>query len=158
MTALVPVLVASLFSFATGFFVVLSYVEKPVWPLLFGTDGEDVPTEDARLVHAELKRIIDLAPPTMITVVASGTLLVFVQAWQYDLRWTAVAVAAWLVFSMGYVVSQLRARIDAVKSVSSDGDASAVQRGVGRLAALHHLGLASTGGVVVLQLLFVVTL
>jgi hypothetical protein len=155
MTALVSVLVASLFSFATGFFVALSYVEEPVWPLMFGAESEAVPDEDARLVHAELNRIIDLAPPTMATVVGSGSLLVFVQAWQHGFDWPAAMVAVWLVASMGYVVSKLRARIEAVKSVPSDGDTAAVRQGLGRLAALHHMGLLATAGVVVLQLVFV---
>ena len=155
MISLVPVLIASLFSFAAGFFVVLSYVEKPVWPLMFGKANGDVDVEDVRLGHAELKRIIDLAPPTMATVVGSGTVLVFVQAWQHDFRLTAAVVAVWLFLSMGYVVSKLRARIDAVKSVPSDGDIQSVRQGLGRLVALHHMGLAATVGVVVLQLFFV---
>ncbi len=155
MIGLVPILIGSLFSFATGFFVVLSYVEKPVWPLMFGADSEDVSDEDARLVHAELNRIIHLAPPTMATVVGTGTLLVFVQAWQHDFGWMAMSIAIWLVLSMSYVVSKLRNRIDAVESVPSDGDILSVRQGLGRLAALHHMGLTATSGVVLLQLLFV---
>lgn len=155
MTTLVPILVVSLFSFATGFFLVLSYVEKPVWPLMFEAESDEVSDEDARLIHAELKRIIDLAPPTMATVVGSGTLLVFVQVWQHDFGWMAASIAVWLILSMGYVVSKLRARIDAVKSVPSNGDITSIRQGLGRLAALHHMGLLTSCGVLILQLLFV---
>lgn len=81
MSSLIPSLIILCFAFATGFFVVLSYIEQPVWPLMCNTESATVTDADARLVHAELKRIIKLAPPTMMTAVGSGTLLSLVQAW-----------------------------------------------------------------------------
>jgi hypothetical protein len=152
MTNLVPTLVVLFFAFATGFFVVLSYIEKPVLPLMFNTASADVGDQDVRLVHAELKRIIKLAPPTMMTVMGSGTLFTIIQAWQRNFDWATLTVLAFLILSMSYIIFNLGSRIKAVVNVSSDGDISDVRQGLGRLAALHHIGLATAGGLTLLQL------
>jgi len=152
MTNLVPTLVVLFFAFATGFFMVLSYIEKPVWPLMFNTASADVGDQDVRLVHAELKRIIKLAPPTMMTVMGSGTLFTIIQAWQRNFDWATLTVLAFLILGMSYIIFNLGTRIKAVVNVSSDGDISDVRQGLGRLAALHHIGLATAGGLTLLQL------
>ncbi|MFC7189617.1 hypothetical protein [Halocatena marina] len=158
MANLTSIVIAISFSFATGFFTTLSYVEKPVWGLVFDSDNPRVTDENARLIHAELKRIINIAPPTMATVVSSGTVLVLYQMWQQNFGESALTVAVWLFLSMGYVISQLRARIAAVKSISSDGDIDDVREGLGGLVTIHHMGLIATSGVVILQTVLVVLL
>lgn len=158
MTNLVPALVVSFFAFATGFFVLLSYIEKPVWPLMFKTASPKVGDEDARLVHAELKRVIKIAPPTMMTVMGSGTIFTLIQTWQRDFDWASLTVLAFLILCMSYIISNLGSRIKAVDEVPSDGDIGNVRRGLGRLAALHHMGLATAGGLTLLQLLLGIAL
>lgn len=152
MTDLVPTLVASFFAFATGFFVVLSYIEKPVWSLMFNTKAPQVGDEDARLVHGELKRIIKLAPPTMGSIMSGGSLFALIQAWQRDFDWASLTVLGFLALCMSYIISNLGSRIKAVENVSSDGDINDVRQGLGRLVALHHIGLATAAGLTLLQL------
>ncbi|MFB2771963.1 hypothetical protein ACE1AT_22165 [Pelatocladus sp. BLCC-F211] len=158
MTNLVPALVISLFAFATGFFVLLSYIEKPIWPLMFKTASPKVGDEDARLIHAELKRVIKIAPPTMKTVLGSGTIFTLIQTWQRDFDWASLTVLAFLIPCMSYIFSNVNSRIQAVDEVPSNGDIEDVRRGLGRLAAIHHIGLATAGGLTLLQLVIGIVL
>ncbi|MDB9526266.1 hypothetical protein PN498_09735 [Oscillatoria sp. CS-180] len=153
---LLPTLIILFFSFATGFFVVLSYLEKPVWSLMLNTQSPKASDSDARLIHSELKRIIELAPPTMMTVVGSGTLCIVLQAWYRNFDSASLTILSFFVVCMGYVISQLFSRIEAVKNTPSDADISDVRRGLGRLAAIHHMGLFTVAGLTLLQLLLVV--
>ncbi|MBE9064608.1 hypothetical protein [cf. Phormidesmis sp. LEGE 11477] len=150
---LVPTLIILFFSFATGFFAVLSYIEKPVWPLMFDAASNTVIDSDARLIHAELKRIIELAPPTMMTVVGSGTICILLQAWLQDFSRNSLVVLTFFVIFQGYILTQLFSRIEAVKQTSSDGSISVVRTGLGELAAIHHIGLATVAGLTLLELM-----
>lgn len=154
MTNLVPTLVASFFAFATGFFVVLSYIEKPVWSLMFNSASTNVDDTQARLVHAELKRIIKLAPPTMMTVMGSGTIFTLIQTWQRNFDCASLTVLIYLGVCLSYLILNLNNRIKAVEEVPSDGDIGDVKKGLGRLAALHHIGLVTALGLTLLQLFF----
>lgn len=154
----VSALATACFAFATGIFVALSFVEKPVWPLMLKPSNPKVKDEDSRLIHAALKRVIHLLPPTMIATMGGGTVLVVIQAWMLGFNWQATTTLVLLALTLGYAVSQLGGRIQAVETVSSDGDIAAVRTGLGRLAALHHIGLAIALGMVVLQLLLVIGL
>lgn len=151
MRDLVPTAIVLFFAFATGFFVVLSYIEKPIWLLMFDPTSSDVGDDDARLVHAELKRIITLAPPTMITVMGSGTVFTLIQAGPRNFDRAALTMLAFLVLSLGYILAHLGSRIRAVVDVPSEGEIDDVRRGLGRLAALHHIGLATAAGLTLLQ-------
>lgn len=153
---IVPTLIILFFSFATGFFAVLSYIEKPVWPLMFDAKSDAVIDSDARLIHAELKRIIELAPPTMMTVVGSGTICILLQGWLQDFSRNSLIVLVFFVLCQGYILSQLFSRIEAVKGTSSDGNIDAVRAGLGKLAAVHHLGLITVAGLTLLELMFFV--
>ena len=152
----VSALATACFAFATGIFVALSFLEKPVWPLMFKSSNPKVKDEDSRLIHAALKRVIHLLPPTMIATMGSGTVLVMIQAWMLGFNWQATTTLVLLALTLGYAVSQLGGRIQAVEKVPSDGDIVIVRTGLGRLAALHHIGLAIALGMVVLQLLLVI--
>ncbi len=149
----VPTLIILFFSFATGFFAVLSYIEKPVWPLMFDAQSSAVIDSDARLIHAELKRIIELAPPTMMTVVGSGTICILLQAWLQGFNRDSLVVLAFFAICQGYILTQLFSRIEAVKQTSSDVSISAVRTGLGKLAAIHHLGLATVASLTLLELM-----
>lgn len=151
---IVPTLIILFFSFATGFFAVLSYIEKPIWPLMFDAKSDAVIDSDARLIHAELKCIIELAPPTMMTVVGSGTICILLQAWLQSFSRNSLIVLMFFVLCQGYILSQLFSRIEAVKETSSDGNIDAVRAGLGKLAAVHHLGLTTVAGLTLLELIF----
>lgn len=55
--------VVLIFTFASGFFYVLSCIEKPAWALMVNAHSHSVSDDEARLIHAELKRLIRLLPP-----------------------------------------------------------------------------------------------
>ena len=150
---LFPTFIILFFSFAAGFFAVLSYIEKPVWPLMFDAKSNTVIDSDARLIHAELKRIIELAPPTMMTVVGSGTICILLQVWLQDFSRDSLIVLTFFVLCQGYILTQLFGRIEAVKQTPSDGSIGVVRSGLGQLAAIHHIGLATVAGLTLLELM-----
>ncbi|MGM0559523.1 MAG: hypothetical protein ACQETX_00455 [Pseudomonadota bacterium] len=151
MATIITALATACFAFACGIFLTLSYIEKAVWCLMRDPLSACVDDGEARLVHAQLKRVIRLLPPTMKTTMASGTLLLMLQAWQLDFAWPALIVLVFLLLGLGYLLSQLSGRIAAVERSDSEGDIEVVRRTLGQLAALHHFGLFLAVGVVVLQ-------
>ena len=60
-----------------------------------------------------------------------------------------------LALCLGYMLSQLFGRIEAVKDYPSDGRIEIVREGLGKLAALHHVGLFSAALTVLLQIALV---
>lgn len=141
MTTLITIISTGLLLYACGIFTVLSLVEKPVWPLMTRADNKAVSDDTARLIHAALKRVIHLLPPTMITTMSSILALLVVNIWLTDFSIRTIIVLGVFVALMTPVVLMLKKRIDAVDSVRSDGDIASVRTGLGKLAALHHMGL-----------------
>lgn len=70
------------FALATGIFLTLSYIEKPIWPLMTQPRDDQVSDQQVRLIHAELKRVIKLLSPTIVTIMGTATILTVVQAWK----------------------------------------------------------------------------
>ena len=87
----------------------------------------------------------------MMATMGTGTVLLAVQAWQRDFAWAPLTVLIVLVLCLGYMLSQLFGRIEAVKDYPSDGKIEIVREGLGKLAALHHIGLFSASLTVLLQ-------
>lgn len=152
MTLLVSALVTVCFSFACGIFLTLSYIEKPVWAVMRDPMTTRVPDDTARTIHAQLNRLIRLLPPTMMATMGTGTVLLVVQAWQRGFAWEPLTVLIVLVVCLGYMLSQLFGRIDAVKDYPSDGEIRTVREGLGKLAAIHHVGLFTAALTIVLQI------
>lgn len=139
---LVAALALGCFLFSAGVFSTLSFLEKPVWSLMRDARSPRSSDADSRLIHAELNRVIGLLPPTMIIAQASAFVLIGLHTWLrgFD-TFSLVILAAYLVMQ-GWLVSQLRPRIEAVKGVPSEtGEIGAVREGLGRLAVIHHGGL-----------------
>ena len=149
MTDLVPTLLAGLLGLGTGVFVVLSLIEKPVWRLMWAPRSPRVSDDQARAVHAILKRVIHLLPPTMMTTMGTATILMGVLVWQTGGSAAALAVAALFFVQLGLIVARLFADIRGVDAVPSDGDAGAVRDGLGTLALLHHCGLLMTSSTLI---------
>jgi len=155
MNALVPSLITACLGIATGIFFVLSMVEKPVWKLMRQPRATDVPDEMARTIHAQLKRVIHLLPPTMITTVLTLAILLIVQLFQ-----SGFALMAWIVALIFYgqqilILKRLKKDIDNVDKVPSDSDIGVVRDGLGALAFLHHRGLLSTVTTLIAQVIFI---
>lgn len=144
MTDLIPSLLAGLLGLGTGVFVVLSLIEKPVWRLMWAPRSARVSDEEARKVHAILKRVIHLLPPTMMTTMGTASVLMIVLLVQAGLSAAAIAVASLFFIQLALIVARLFRDIRGVDEVSSDGEAAAVRDGLGALTLLHHRGLLMT--------------
>ena len=92
MSALVPSLVMGCLGVATGIFFVLSMVEKPVWKVMWQPRATDVSDDLVRAIHAQLKRVIHLLPPTMLTTIAIVTVFMVIQLFQ-----SGFTLWAWIV-------------------------------------------------------------
>ena len=156
MTYIIATLIPTLLAFACGIFTVLSLVEKPVWRLMWDSKAESVPDSMARMIHAALKRVIHLLPPTMITTMLSVLLLIVVQTWLADFSWQTLTVLVVFVGSMAGVVAYLKKRISDVDKVPSDGKIETVRSGLGALARLHHQGLLAVTVTLITQYAMVV--
>ena len=132
-----------LFAFATGIFAVLSALEKPIYPTMWDHDAP-VPEGEVRRIHAALKRFIHILPPTMMTTMAAAALMLL---WQLAAR--GFDASGWLLLAtflvlQGAISPTLLRRIAAVKAQASDAPLPDVRRDTGRLAAVHHMGMAVT--------------
>lgn len=137
-------LLAGLLGLATGIFVVLSLIEKPVWALMLAPGSERVSDESARTVHAILKRVIHLLPPTMMTTMGASSVLMLLLLWQSGLSGPVIALACLFFGQLSLIVARLFKDIRGVDDVPSDGDITTVRDGLGALALLHHRGLLMT--------------
>lgn len=140
---LVAALALGCLLFSAGVFSTLSFLEKPVWSLMRDPVSPKASDADSRMIHAELRRVIDLLPPTMIVAQASAFVLIVAHTWLRGFDPLSLTIIAVYVALQGWLVSQLRPRIEAVKGVPSEtGEIGAVREGLGRLAVIHHIGLA----------------
>ncbi|MEE8601672.1 hypothetical protein [Euzebya tangerina] len=143
MDRLLPLL-SALLGLGTGIFVVLSLIEKPVWRLMWQPRSGRVSDDEARTVHAILKRVIHLLPPTMMTTMGAASLLMILLLVQTGVTLASVSLAALFFIQLALIVARLFRDIRGVDEVPSDGEASEVRSGLGRLALLHHRGLLMT--------------
>ena len=139
MKELVPFLIILFLAYATGIFYVLSMIEKPIWRYMYKSSL--FPNEKLmRQIHGQLKRLITLLPPTMITSMFSSLLLIVYQA--ITLKSTpAMVLAVFFMLGLGYLITFLRSRIAGVKQIDSEAEYATLNTGVIRLAQLHHEGL-----------------
>lgn len=144
MSDLIPSLLAGLLGLGTGIFVVLSLIEQPVWRLMWAPHSARVSDDEARTVHAILKRVIHLLPPAMMSTMGTASILMIVLLWQTGLPAAAIAVASLFFVQLALIVARLFRDIRGVDEVPTDGDAGAVRDGLGALALLHHRGLLMT--------------
>lgn len=140
-------LVASLalgsFLYSAGVFSTLSFIEKPVWPLMRGAGSPRASDGDSRLIHAELNRVIDLLPPTMMIAQASAFVLIMLHAWLRGFDALSLLILAIYAVMQGWLVSRLGRTIKAAKDVPSEtGEIGAVRSTLRGLLIIHHGGLA----------------
>jgi len=133
-----------LLGFGTGIFTVLSLIEKPTYALMRNRGAASVSDDEARAVHAILKRVIHLLPPTMITTMTVVSVLIGVQLYRSDFATPATVVAVVFFVQLITVVIPLFPAIRGVDGVPSDGRIREVRDGLGTLARVHHQGLAMT--------------
>ena len=156
MNELIAALIVLCYSFATGIFYVLSCLEKPVWSLMRNPDSEKAADKDARFVHEALQRLIPLLPPTMVTTVLTGLVLLILQSLQRNFDRPSLVILGFFVVMATYLFPRLRGHIRGVSEVPHDGDIAKVRSGTGRLAALHHTGLFTMVSLLLLQFFLIV--
>ena len=151
MLELVSNLICGLLGLGTGIFLVLSLLEKSVWGLMRDSRTPRVSDSDAREIHAILKRVIHLLPPTMVATMSAVTVLVVVQAHAMQYSRPSLIVAGTFLVQLGLIALRLRKDIRSVEQVPSDGDILLVRDGLAALALIHHRGLLMTASTLVAQ-------
>lgn len=149
MTDLILTLIAGLLGLGTGVFVVLSLIEKPAWRLMWAPRSERVSDDEARTVHAILKRVIHLLPPTMMTTMTGVTILMVVLLVLSGFSPASLVLAVLFFAQLALIVSRLFRDIRGVDEVASQGDPGEVRDGLGALTLLHHRGLSMTASTLV---------
>ncbi len=144
MTDLILILMAGLLGLGTGIFTVLSLIEKPVWRLMWAPRSSRVSDEEARTVHAVLKRVIHLLPPTMMTAMGSVSALMIIFLVLTGFSAVSLGLAAVFFVQLLLIVLRLFKDIRGVDEVPSDGELPLVRDGLGALTLLHHRGLLMT--------------
>jgi len=79
----------------------------------------------------------------MIITMASVLVLVIVQAWIMAFSFSSTLVLSVFIVLIGFVVAQLKKKIDGINQAPSEGEIGDVRRGLGALALLYHQGLAA---------------
>ena len=140
---LVAALALGCFLYSAGVFSTLSFIEKPVWSLIRDADSPRASDSDSRLIHAELNRVIDLLPPTMMIAQASAFVLIVLHAWLRGFDVLSLLILAVYAAMQGWLVSRLGRTIRAAKDVPSEtGGIGAVRSTLRGLLVIHHGGLA----------------
>lgn len=150
--------IVAVYSFGGAIFYALSCIERSVLKLGLDERSEEVDDTDVRFVHASLKRLIPLLPPSNGFVIFFGTAAMIYQGFKRSWDRPSVAVIAFYWSLMGYLVTlgKIGAAVKDVQETSSDAEIEDVRRGVSRLVVRHHLGLVANLGVVVLEFVLVI--
>lgn len=150
--------IIAVYSFGGAIFYALSCIERSVLKLGLDQQAKEVDDEDVRFVHAALKRLIPLLPPSNGFVILFGTAAMVYQGFARGWDRASVAVLAFYWALMGYLITfgKIGAAVADVRETSSDGDIQDVRRGVSSLIVRHHIGLVANLGTVILQFLLVI--
>lgn len=150
MATLVFPLMAGLLGLGTGIFATLSLIEKPVWALMRAPRTPRVSDAEARAIHAILKRVIHLLPPTMMVAMAGTSILMGVHLVQTGFAPGALGLAAVFFGQLALIVARLSRDIAGVAGAESNGNIGTVRDGLAALALLHHRGLLMTATTLIL--------
>ena len=150
--------IVAVYSFGGAIFYALSCIERSVLKLGLDEQTQAVDDEDVRFVHAALKRLIPLLPPSNGFVILFGTAAMLYQGFARKWDRASVAVLAFYWAIMGYLITfgKIGAAVADVRETSSDGKIQDVKRGVSRLIVRHHIGLVANLGTVILQFVLVI--
>lgn len=151
-------LIVAVFTFGFSIFYALSCIEIRTWSLMRRVDHPRVSNQDARFVHASLKRLTPLLPPSNGLVIVVGTTLLVMQA--ISDGWSPVAtiplVGYWISMLSIIVIGRNPAVVRDIRAHDSDGDIGAVRLDVRRVSIQHHAALFTNLAVVIYQFVFFV--
>jgi hypothetical protein len=154
LTDLATTVMTGLLGLGTGIFATLSLIEKPIWPMLRAPRSLQVDDDEVRKVHAILKRLIHLLPPTMMTTMGGVSLMMIILFMEQGASIRNMLVSLVFFSQLILIVARLFEDIRGVDMVNSDGDIGSVRNGLAALALLHHRGLLMTGSTLILIWLF----
>ena len=159
MKKLMPSLIVTIVSFGGAIFYALSCIERSVLKLGLNHHSQEVDEKDIRFVHASLKRLIPLLPPSNGVVIVFGTGAMVYQGFTRNWDRASIAVLAFYWSVMGYLISfgKIAAAVKDVRAISSDSSIEDVRRGVARLIVRHHIGLIANLGAVMLEFILMAT-
>ncbi len=150
MKELIPFFIILFLGYATGIFYVLSMIEKPIWKYMYTSEIFSNETL-MRQIHGQLKRLITLLPPTMVTSMLFSTILIIYQYLTLNSISSFVLLIVFLIQIVRLVIL-LKGRIKDVQSIESNAEYKTLNKGVIKLAQLHHEGLFMTLVSFILQL------
>ncbi len=153
MNALTPSLIVAIFSFGTAIFYALSCIEWSTLRLALNQHTQTVKNADVRFVHAALKRLIPLLPPSNGFVILFGTAALIYQCFLRGWDGPSILILTFYWLVTGYLITfgRIAAAVMDVRKTDSQGDIGDVRRGVSRLIVRHHIGLSANLGVVGLE-------
>lgn len=151
MTDPVPDVLCGLLGFAAGIFSALSLLERPVWRVMLDPATRRVGDDEARAVHAILKRVIRPLSPIMAGTVSAVTALVVLQVVTTNGADAALIVAGIFFVQFALVFRRPFRAVRRVDTTPSDDYPWRVREGLAALARVHHQGLAMMATTLVAQ-------
>jgi hypothetical protein len=151
-------LIVAVFTFGFSIFYALSCIEIRTWPLMRRVDHPKVADADTRFVHAALKRLTPLLPPSNGLVIIAGTTLLVMQAIgdQWSLVTTVPLVGYWVSMLSIIIIGRNPAVVRDIRAHDSQGDITLVRLDVRRVSIQHHAALFTNLAVVIYQFVFFV--
>lgn len=147
-------LIVGVFVFGFSIFYALSLIELKAWPLIFRNRGELVTDDNVRFIHASLKRLTPLLPPSNGLVILVGTTLLFMQATgeSWSLAATALPVF-YLSMMIGIIViGKNPAVVFSIRSHDSSSDIADLRIDLRLVGIHHHIALFTNLTVVIAEL------
>lgn len=151
MTDPIPDVLCGLPGFAAGIFTAPSLLERPVWRVMLDPASERVNDDEARAVHAILKRITNPLSPIMTGTVSTVTALVVVQVVTTNGANAALIVGGVFFVQFAFVLCPPFSAVRRVDMTPSDDFSWRVREGVAALAREHHQALAMMATTLVAQ-------
>lgn len=147
-------LIVGTFVFGFSIFYALSLIEVKAWPLIFANRGEAVTDDHVRFIHAVLKRLTPLLPPSNGVVILFGTTLLFMQASTEN--WSLVATSLpvfYLSMMLGIIfIGKNPAVVFSIRSHDSNSDIADLRIDLRQVGIHHHIALFTNLTIVIAEL------
>jgi len=127
-------------AFSTGFLLVVSFIQKPIFPLAASPLHIHEHESDVRWIHGLMKSFLNFSGPgMMVPVTAFAVLTAVAQTWMrgYDVVSVFLAIGTGVMLVMASLVATPAARKVAASKTYED-DLQVIAAPLFRLARMHH--------------------
>ena len=127
-------------AFSTGFLLVVTFIQKPIYPLAAQPLHIQEHESDVRWIHAHMQSFLFYAGPgSMVPVTAFAVMAAVVQTWQrgYDVVSVFLAIGTGIMLVMTSLVATPAAR-KVTRTKTYEDDLEEVAEPLFRLARMHH--------------------